>query len=61
MWWNAQSKIINASYSFLQKTENVALKTKESDKYFFKATYEIETGEDFGLDLGSWIIRKQVL
>lgn len=61
MRWNAHSKIINASYSFLQKTENVALKTKESDKYFFKATYEIETGEDFGLDLGSWIIRKQVL
>lgn len=46
---------------FFAKTENVALKTKESDKYFFKATYEIETGEDFRLDLGSWIIRKQVL
>lgn len=58
---NAQSKIINASFSFLQKTENIALKTKESEKYFFKATYEIETGEDLRPDLGSWIIRKLVL
>jgi len=47
---NAQSKIITANYSFLQKAANVTLKTKESEKYFFKATYEIETGEDLRPD-----------
>lgn len=46
---------------FLQKAANVTLKTKESEKYFFKATYEIETGEDLRPDLGSWMIRKLVM
>lgn len=58
---NAQSKIITANYSFQQKAANVTLKTKESEKYFFKATYEIETGEDMRPDLGSWMIRKLVM